>query len=68
MRKRVKTKKQRIQNAAVNVQRLISEHAKGGFFASGLASEGWNGGYVAALNDVLLLLNGVIPDRSFWKD
>lgn len=32
---------------------------------AGLAGEGWNGGYQAALDDVLLAFNGTQPDR--WK-
>lgn len=34
--------------------------------ARGLAYEGYNGGYIDALNDVVLLLNGCVPDRRGW--
>lgn len=34
----------------------------GSKYARGLSSEGYMGGYAAALNDVLLLLDGVEPD------
>ena len=36
------------------------------FFARGLAGEGFNGGYRAALEDVMLALNGVTPNRNGW--
>ena len=41
---------------------------RGGIYAKGLASEGYNGGYRDALNDVLLALNGVKPNRQNWWD
>lgn len=38
-------------------------------YARGLSSEGWSGGYAAALRDVLLVLNGVQPNtRDYWHD
>lgn len=38
-------------------------------FSRGLASEGYAGGYRDALDDVLLALNGVTPDRrGWWKE
>lgn len=36
------------------------------FFASGLAGEGYDGGYRDAIDDVLLALNGVTPRRNGW--
>lgn len=36
------------------------------FFARGISGEGFNGGYRAALDDVLLALNGNIPQRNGW--
>lgn len=36
------------------------------FFARGLSGEGFNGGYRAALEDVILALNGVRPQRNGW--
>jgi hypothetical protein len=37
-------------------------------FSCGLSSEGFSGGYVRAMNDVLLLMNGVYPTSSrFWR-
>jgi len=40
--------------------------AKGPNFAAGLASEGYMGGYRDALNDALLAMNGVTPNRNRW--
>lgn len=37
-------------------------------FSSGLAYEGYNGGYLDALRDVTLALNGVRPRRNGWWD
>lgn len=37
-------------------------------FSSGLAYEGYQGGYLDCLNDVTLLLNGVEPSRrNYWN-
>lgn len=36
-------------------------------YSAGLASEGYNGGYRQALDDILLVINGVTPTtRRFW--
>lgn len=46
----------------------IAGLSQGGKYASGLASEGYAGGYHAALQDVLLLLNGTMPTtRNYWN-
>ena len=39
-------------------------------FSRGLSGEGYAGGYIAALNDVLLVLNGVEPQDhwGFWRE
>lgn len=41
-----------------------------GIYSTGLASEGYNGGYRQCLNDVILALNGVEPNttnaRRWW--
>lgn len=42
----------RLDKAAKAVEREISANAQGGKFASGLANEGWAGGYQQALRDV----------------
>ena len=45
----------------------ISANARSGPIAAGMANEGYAGGYVDACNDVVLALNGVIPNNSrFW--
>jgi len=35
-------------------------------YSKGLAHEGYKGGYLHALYDVSLLLNGVIPNGRIW--
>ena len=60
--------------ARLNVSRQIRSDAGYGdnlshnehFFARGIAVDGFNGGYQAALDDVLLALNGVVPQRNGW--
>lgn len=44
--------------------------AGGGLHARGLSSEGYTGGYAAALRDVLLVMRGIKPGSSwgFWDD
>lgn len=61
--------KRKIKVATKNLNKLIGAFAKQGFYAAGLASEGYNGGYKDALQDVLLLLNGVSPciRPEFWQ-
>jgi len=50
----------------VSIQ-IRNDRRSGGKYARGLASEGYNGGYRDALNDVLLLLESdTIPDRRFY--
>lgn len=66
--------KRMIGTARENVQREIRSSAGYGnnlserqsFFARGISSEGYFGGYVAALDDVMLALNGVVPQRNGW--
>ena len=55
-----------IELARNNVKRRITAHASRGRIAAGLASEGYNGGYRDALDDMILLLNDVIPNRNYW--
>ncbi len=38
---------------------------RGSLYSPGLAWEGYDGGYIDALDDVTNALNGVVPDR--WK-
>lgn len=56
----------KVTKAKKNVEKQISDFASRSRIASGLAGEGYNGGYRDALNDVLLALNGVTPNRKCW--
>ena len=60
--------KRKIKLATKNLDELIGAFAAEGFFAGGIASEGYNGGYRDALQDILLLLNGISPciRPEFW--
>lgn len=61
--------KQNILAAAKRADKEINNLARdGGRYASGTAAEGYMGGYRDALNDVLLVLNGVKPQRLVWHD
>lgn len=63
----------KVQRAAARVNadiaRSIDRTSK---YSSGLAYESFKGGYLAALNDVLLVLNGVEPNDGvrapWWED
>lgn len=63
-------KKQRIILSALHeVNKEISQLSRGrdNIYASGLAPEGYQGGYRDALNDCLLLLGGTMPNtRGYW--
>ncbi len=60
--------KRRIRLASERVSREIGGIAsRESRLAGALASEGYAGGYRDALSDVLLVLNGCIPDRrGYW--
>ncbi len=45
---------------------ISANQESGNVFARGLSGEGFDGGYQAALSDVLLALNGVMPQR--WEE
>ena len=62
--------KRDIDKALKNVNKTISYSARdGGIYAGVLSSEGYNGGYRAALFDVIAALNGVPNRRSrFWPE
>jgi hypothetical protein len=63
------TKRKQIEAARDVVNKLIAGHASQGRIAAGLASEGYNGGYRDALEDCLLVLSGVTPNRHhFWNE
>lgn len=54
-----------IKNAIENVEAYIARSTnRDSKFSTGLAYEGYNGGYLAALMDVEMLLNGWKPDRN----
>ena len=57
--------KSRIRLALAAVNRRIAAFAsQGGLYARGLSGEGYNGGYRDALSDVLLVINGCVPNRN----
>ena len=59
--------KRQLGKAMENVNAEIARNAKPGGVASGLASEGYAGGYAAALRDVSLALNGIdIWQSRYW--
>lgn len=61
--------KRKIRVVLKQIDAEISAFAKRGFFAAGLASEGYNGGYRDALLDILLELGGVSAcnQRYWWE-
>jgi len=57
-----------IMMARDSANKEISDMSRGGGIGAGLASEGYAGGYRDALDDVLLVLNGVTPQsRGYWE-
>lgn len=63
----VKGIKQQLKIASRNVSREISGIAKQGFYAAAFSTEGFAGGYLQALHDVVAALNGVPPWHSrYW--
>lgn len=57
--------KRDLRIAIKNVQKEI-ENMPNGFFSRGLANEGYAGGYLQALMDIELALNGVNPNGRYW--
>ena len=56
-----------LQKASDNVQKEMATNSNS-FYGSALSSEGYAGGYYAALQDCILLLNGVAPNtRTYWN-
>jgi hypothetical protein len=37
-------------------------------YSRGLAYEGWEGGYLAGLQDAMLVINRVKPSRKYWDN
>ena len=64
--------KTNIKKAILNVEKQISGLAQfeaGGIYSGPMSGEGYTGGYRDALQDVLLVLNGVQPRRrDYWDD
>jgi hypothetical protein len=61
--------KKNIKKAWERVNTEIKDFSLLGWEAAGVASEGYAGGYRDALDDVLLAMNGVKPNRHFyWGD
>lgn len=61
--------KRKINKALEKVGVEIAGNAKGGFYAAGLSSEGYAGGYRDALYDIILALNGQHPTRrGYWDE
>lgn len=61
----------RIASARSVLRKTLSGLAEGGHIAGGLASEGYVGGYYAALNDVEAILRGVPvseKDSRYWRE
>lgn len=59
--------KRKLDKVREKVSREIGAFSKrGGIYAAAMASEGYNGGYRDALDDVMLALNGVTPQRRGW--
>lgn len=63
----------RIQGALARVQKEI-EGIRGGEgpdnrYGRGMSREGYSGGYEQALKDVLLVLDGTVPQtRNYWRE
>jgi hypothetical protein len=64
-----KTLKQVRSKVQAEISGFANEYPEGtrsGLYSRGLASEGYDGGYRDAIDDVMLFLNGVTPDRRGW--
>ena len=63
--------KRKLDIAYQRVNKAISIQAKGGFYAAGLSSEGYSGGYRQAIMDVISAINGNEPNfpntRESWE-
>lgn len=60
----------RLRKAQDRVRAEIRGHAsRDGKYATGLAPEGYSGGYEQALMDVELILRGIEPNdrRGYWR-
>ena len=62
--------KRKVNRACRKVEKEIAGFASRGRIAAALASEGYNGGYLDALYDVLLVLDGCEPNinrQRWWR-
>lgn len=62
-----------IRKAIYRARKLVkaeirANHSSGGLHARGLSGEGYAGGYLQALSDVLLALDGVVDGNSRYKE
>jgi hypothetical protein len=49
-------------------QQLSAQTDRNNLYSRGLSAEGWHGGYMAGLQDCILVLNGVMPNRrEYWS-
>lgn len=57
----------KVKRVQERVHKQIADKTdRSSLFSRGLAYEGFDGGYLSALSDVLLALNGVTPNRNGW--
>jgi len=60
--------KRKVKKALARVSKEIEDNrGSGDLFSRGLASEGYAGGYAAALRHVLLALDGTGIDSRYWS-
>ena len=60
--------KRALRQARANARKdVLPRSTSDSKYARGLAYEGYHGGYIDALNDVELALNGVAPNSRFWR-
>lgn len=58
-----------IRTARQNVLRTIASSTdRNSVYSRGLAYEGYSGGYLAALDDVMQAFGGIKPSRNGWWD
>ncbi len=63
----VKGIKRQLHRVISNVNKTISNSIdRNCMYSRGLSSEGYNGGYRQAINDVILALNGQKPTTNSW--
>jgi len=58
--------KRQLIKVSAKIRKELSAQAKSSYLKGALTYEGHDSGYLTALDDVLLALNGVKPDRNGW--